>query len=104
MIVWDNGEYGTTGGQDDGDGAWRRPRGSGARDGIAAQTATVRDGEEFGAVLARARAEPGPWVIVAKVAESRADREAAARLRVHQAAIHGGDRRPEAATQGGTAT
>jgi hypothetical protein len=37
--------------------------------GIAA-AATVKDAAEFDAALARAFAEPGPWVIVAKVRES----------------------------------
>ena len=53
-----------------GDRARRRPRGGGAGDGSSAS----RDGRaprtSFGAAIARARVEPGPWVIVAKVAES----------------------------------
>jgi thiamine pyrophosphate-dependent acetolactate synthase large subunit-like protein len=36
----------------------------------ASSTATVRTEEAFGAAIARTRAEPGPWVIVAKVDET----------------------------------
>ena len=36
----------------------------------ATATATVATEEAFAAAIARARVEPGPWVIVAKVAES----------------------------------
>jgi len=69
VIVWDNGEYATTGGQPTAT-AQGADLEAAARALGAAQTATVRDGEEFGAVAARARAVAGPWVIVAKVSES----------------------------------
>jgi hypothetical protein len=36
----------------------------------AAATVTVKTEDEFDAAIARARVEDGPWVIVAKVAES----------------------------------
>ena len=69
VVVWDNGLYGTTGGQDtatkhgsDLDAAARAL-------GIAA-TVTVRTPAELERVMARTRAEAGPWVIVAKVEES----------------------------------
>ena len=69
VIVWDNEEYATTGGQ-----ATATAHGAdleaAARAMGAAATATVRDEAQFDAVIARARTEAGPWVIVAKVAES----------------------------------
>src|SRR4029079_13337154 len=55
VIVWDNGEYATTGGQPTAT-AQGADLEAAARALGAAQTATVRDGEEFGAVAARARA------------------------------------------------
>ena len=69
LIVWDNGEYGTTGGQETAT-AHRADLEAAARSMGAATTVTVRTAEEFEAGVARARAEAGPWVIVAKVAES----------------------------------
>jgi thiamine pyrophosphate-dependent acetolactate synthase large subunit-like protein len=69
LIVWDNQVYGTTGGQDTatahGADLEAAARAMGAR-----ATATVTTGREFTAAIGRSRAEPGPWVIVAKVAES----------------------------------
>ena len=69
LIVWDNQEYGTTGGQDTAT-AHGADLEAAARAMGATATATVATGEAFKAVVARARMEPGPWVIVAKVAES----------------------------------
>ena len=69
LIVWDNGEYGTTGGQETAT-AHGADLEAAARSMGAATTVTVRTAEEFEAGVARARAEAGPWVIVAKVAES----------------------------------
>ena len=69
VIVWDNGEYGTTGGQPTATAQGADLAAAALAMG-AAQAATVSSGEEFGAALARARAVAGPWVIVAKVAES----------------------------------
>jgi thiamine pyrophosphate-dependent acetolactate synthase large subunit-like protein len=69
VIVWDNEEYGTTGGQQTAT-AHGADLEAAARAMGAAATATVRTAEAFGAAVARARVEPGPWVIVAKVAES----------------------------------
>jgi thiamine pyrophosphate-dependent acetolactate synthase large subunit-like protein len=69
LIVWDNELYGTTGGQ-------RTATANGAnleavaRAMGAAVSLTVRGETEFDNAIARARAEDGPWVIVAKVAES----------------------------------
>lgn len=69
LIVWDNEEYGTTGGQETAT-AHGADLEAAARAMGAAATATVTSAEEFAAVIARARVEPGPWVIVAKVTES----------------------------------
>jgi thiamine pyrophosphate-dependent acetolactate synthase large subunit-like protein len=69
LIVWDNQEYGTTGGQDtatahgaDLDAA---ARAMGIRSSV-----TVRTEDELRSAIARALAEAGPWMIVAKVEES----------------------------------
>ena len=69
LIVWDNALYGTTGGQDTAT-AHGADLEAAARAMGAAATATVTTGEAFTAAIARARVEPGPWVLVAKVAES----------------------------------
>jgi thiamine pyrophosphate-dependent acetolactate synthase large subunit-like protein len=69
LIVWDNGEYGTTGGQETAT-AHGADLESASRAMGATTTMTVRTAEEFEAGVARARLEAGPWVIVAKVAES----------------------------------
>ena len=68
LVVWDNEEYGTTGGQDtatkhgaDLDAAARAM-------GISAST--VETESALGAAIARARSGAGPWMIVAKVTES----------------------------------
>ena len=69
LLVWDNEEYGTTGGQ-------RTATADGADLAAVAgamrisSTVTVRTGEELLSAVARARAESGPWMIVAKVTES----------------------------------
>ena len=69
LIVWDNEEYGTTGGQETATAHGADLEGAALAMGAPA-TATVRTAEAFAAAIARARAEPGPWVIVAKVSES----------------------------------
>jgi thiamine pyrophosphate-dependent acetolactate synthase large subunit-like protein len=69
LIVWDNEGYGTTGGQDTAT-AHGADLEAAARAMGASATATVTTGEAFAAAIERARVEPGPWVIVAKVAES----------------------------------
>lgn len=69
LIVWDNEEYGTTGGQETATAHGADLEGA-ARAMGAPATATVRTAEAFAAAIARARVEPGPWVIVAKVSES----------------------------------
>jgi thiamine pyrophosphate-dependent acetolactate synthase large subunit-like protein len=69
VVVWDNALYGTTGGQ-----ATATAHGAdlevAARAMGARATATARTEGEFDAAIARSRLEDGPWVIVAKVAES----------------------------------
>jgi thiamine pyrophosphate-dependent acetolactate synthase large subunit-like protein len=69
LIVWDNQEYGTTGGQETAT-AHGADLEAAAQAMGAPSTVTVRTEEAFGAAIARARAEPGPWVIVAKVEET----------------------------------
>jgi thiamine pyrophosphate-dependent acetolactate synthase large subunit-like protein len=69
LIVWDNGEYGTTGGQDT---ATRHGADleAVARAMSVSTATTVCTADEFNAAVDRARAEPGPWLIVARVEES----------------------------------
>ena len=69
LIVWDNGEYGTTGGQETAT-AHGADLEAASRSMGATTTMTVRTAAELEAGVARTRAEPGPWVIVAKVSES----------------------------------
>jgi thiamine pyrophosphate-dependent acetolactate synthase large subunit-like protein len=69
VIVWDNGSYATTGGQDTAT-AHGADLEAAARAMGATATATVATEAAFDAAIARARVEPGPWVVVAKVAES----------------------------------
>jgi thiamine pyrophosphate-dependent acetolactate synthase large subunit-like protein len=69
LVVWDNQEYGTTGGQETAT-AHGADLEMAARAMGASSTATVRTEEAFGAAIARTRTEPGPWVIVAKVDEA----------------------------------
>ena len=69
LVVWDNQEYGTTGGQETAT-AHGADLEMAARAMGASSTATVRTEEAFGAAIARSRTEPGPWVIVAKVDEA----------------------------------
>jgi thiamine pyrophosphate-dependent acetolactate synthase large subunit-like protein len=69
LIVWDNEVYGTTGGQDTAT-AHGADLEAAARAMGATATASVATEEAFVAGIARARTDAGPWVIVAKVAES----------------------------------
>ena len=69
LVVWDNQEYGTTGGQETAT-AHGADLEMAARAMGASSTATVRTEEAFSAAIARSRTEPGPWVIVAKVDET----------------------------------
>ncbi len=69
VIVWDNERYGTTGGQPSATASVTDlsavARGAGIE-----RTLVVRDLCALEAAFAASRSEPGPWVIVAKVAES----------------------------------
>jgi thiamine pyrophosphate-dependent acetolactate synthase large subunit-like protein len=69
LIVWDNQEYGTTGGQPTATAHGADLDAAARAMGIRA-TATVRTEEGLRAAIVRARVDAGPWVIVAKVAES----------------------------------
>src|SRR5262245_51928516 len=69
VVVWDNEEYGTTGGQQTATAHGANLEAA-ARAMGAARTATVRGDQAFRDAIGRARVEPGPWVIVAKVSES----------------------------------
>jgi len=70
VIVWDNGEYGTTGGQPTPTAAGADLAAIGRASGIE-RAVTVWTDDELRAALNRAAGEPGPWLVVAKVAESR---------------------------------
>jgi thiamine pyrophosphate-dependent acetolactate synthase large subunit-like protein len=69
VVVWDNEEYGTTGGQQTATAHGADIEGA-ARAMGAPATVTVRTADALADAIARARVEPGPWVIVAKVSES----------------------------------
>jgi len=69
LVVWDNELYGTTGGQQTATANGADLEAAARALGSAAAV-TVRTEVEFDAAVARARVEDGPWVIVAKVAES----------------------------------
>jgi thiamine pyrophosphate-dependent acetolactate synthase large subunit-like protein len=69
IVVWDNGEYGTTGGQQTAT-AHGADLEAAARALGAAGTATVHEPRDLATAINVARADPGPWVIVAKIAES----------------------------------
>ena len=68
VIVWDNEEYATTGGQDTATAHGADLEAAARAMGVAAET--VRTAEAFDGAISRARTEPGPRVIVAKVSES----------------------------------
>ncbi len=69
LIVLDNQEYATTGGQDTAT-KYGADLDAAARAMGVPQTTTVRTTAELSSVLARASREPGPWTVVAKVTES----------------------------------
>lgn len=69
VIVWDNGVYGTTGGQDTATVHGTNLAGAATAMGISnVTTAETIDG--LAHVLERVDAEPGPWVVIAKVTEN----------------------------------
>ena len=69
LVVWDNEEYATTGGQ-----PTATARGADLAAAAKAMridaSVTVHDAQELRAAIARSQSEPGPWMINAKVAES----------------------------------
>jgi len=69
LIVWDNEKHGTTGGQETatahGADLAAVARALGVRSAMCART-----DDELQSAVSRARTEPGPWVIIAKVTES----------------------------------
>ena len=69
LIVWDNQVYGTTGGQDTAT-AHGADLEAAARALGAVATATVSGDSAFDEAIARAKTEPGPWVIVVRVTET----------------------------------
>jgi thiamine pyrophosphate-dependent acetolactate synthase large subunit-like protein len=69
VIVWDNEEYGTTGGQQTATAHGADVEAAARAMGVAAAM-TVRTADALADAIRRARVEPGPWVIVAKVSES----------------------------------
>jgi len=69
LIVWDNELYGTTGGQSSAT-AHGADLAAAARAMGIATSVTVATAQELDAALARIENESGPWVIIAKVAES----------------------------------
>jgi thiamine pyrophosphate-dependent acetolactate synthase large subunit-like protein len=69
VLVWDNEEYATTGGQKTATASGADLARAAAALGIS-KAQTVRSAEAFDEAIGRALTEPGPWVIVAKVKES----------------------------------
>jgi thiamine pyrophosphate-dependent acetolactate synthase large subunit-like protein len=69
VIVWDNGVYGTTGGQDTATVHGANLAGAATAMGIS-NVATAETIEGLARVLERVDVEPGPWVVVAKVTEN----------------------------------
>ena len=69
VIVWDNGVYGTTGGQDTATMHGTNLAGAATAMGIA-NVATAETIDGLRRVLARVDAEPGPWVIIVSVEEN----------------------------------
>lgn len=69
LLVWDNEKYGTTGSQATATSG-RTNLAMVAKGAGISCSLVVRDGPGLEAALDRAWADPGPWVIVAKVEES----------------------------------
>ena len=69
VVVWDNEEYATTGGQKTATASGADLARAAAALGIAGSV-TARTAEAFDAAIDRALTMAGPWVIVAKVEES----------------------------------
>ena len=69
VVVMDNGEYGTTGGQKTATAATADLAGVARAMGIV-RSGTVRDAAALSALFRESRGVPGPWLVVAKVEES----------------------------------
>jgi len=69
VVVMDNGEYGTTGGQKTATAGVADLAGVAQAMGIA-RSGTVRDTAALSALFRESRGVPGPWLVVAKVEES----------------------------------
>ena len=69
LLVLDNGQYGTTGGQPTATAGDADLEAAARAMGVR-QTATVRDAQQLELALDASRQSPGPWVVVAKVDES----------------------------------
>ncbi len=69
LIVWDNEEHGTTGGQETATKHGANLEAAANAMGIQ-RTATVRSADELTIAIASARSTDGPWTIIAKVRES----------------------------------
>jgi thiamine pyrophosphate-dependent acetolactate synthase large subunit-like protein len=69
VVVWDNEQHGTTGGQATATARGADLEGAARALGIRA-TASVRTAEELHTAIAQSKRDAGPWVIVAKVDES----------------------------------
>src|SRR5207248_1806215 len=68
VIVWDNEQNGTTGGQPTAT-AQGADLAAAARAFAVDRAEIVRSEEQLRSAVARARTDPGPWLIVAKVTE-----------------------------------
>lgn len=71
LIVWDNERHGTTGGQDTATAHGADLAGVARALGVGSAVCT-RSEDELRSAISRARVDPGPWVITAKVTESGA--------------------------------
>jgi thiamine pyrophosphate-dependent acetolactate synthase large subunit-like protein len=69
VVVLDNGQYGTTGGQPTATAHGADLEAAARSMGIL-RTTTVRDSQRLQEAMAISRTAPGPWVIVVKVEES----------------------------------
>jgi thiamine pyrophosphate-dependent acetolactate synthase large subunit-like protein len=69
VLVLDNGQYGTTGGQATATAGVADLEAAARAMGVR-QAATARDAQQLDRALEASRTIPGPWVIVAKVEES----------------------------------
>jgi phosphonopyruvate decarboxylase len=102
VIVWDNEQYGTTGGQDTATAHGTNLEAAAHAMGAPA-TATVRTPSQFDEVLTRTRAQPGPWVIIAKVDETHPTTKPSLDYVFIKQRFMSAMGRPEAVTSGGAA-